>query len=104
MLLARLWRVLLLAVFLLAQQSALAHCVWHVASGVQQSQSDPGLPKSHPLCDQHVAMGAVLGALSGSSGISPVAETAPLGFPVADAPAAALDSLPPASRGPPAAL
>ena len=105
MVLARLGRVLLVAAFLLAQHSALAHQVWHFAGGAQDTQADPASKsKSHPLCDQHVALGTVLGALNASSAACVFAEPAPLHLPAAHVPAAVAASFPPASRGPPAVL
>jgi hypothetical protein len=105
MVVARLWRVLLVAAFLLAQHTALAHQVWHFAGGAQDTQADPGnKSKSHPLCEQHVALGTVLGALNASSAVCVLAEPVPLHFPAAHVPAAVVASLPPASRGPPSAL
>jgi len=51
-------RVLLLALALLAaQQSALAHGVWHAAGAAQSQQQD------NNLCKLHDALGTVAGAL-----------------------------------------
>jgi hypothetical protein len=106
MVLARLGRVLLVAAFLLAQHSALAHQVWHFAGGgAQDTQADPSSKsKGHPLCEQHVALGTVLGALNASSAVCLFAEPTPLHIPAAHVPAAVAASFPPASRGPPSAL
>jgi len=103
---SRLWRALAVAAFLLAQQSALAHQVWHVAANgplaaVSQTGDAAG---GNPLCDQHGALEAVLGALSGGAALPLFTEAAPLrDFPAAS-PAASLPGLSPSSRGPPAFL
>jgi hypothetical protein len=92
-------RVLLLIAFLLAQQTALAHAISHAAdSGYKNSA---GTKTGNPLCEQHAALGTVLGALSGAIALAFFADAAPLHFPVVDSPAACLPALSPASRGPP---
>src|SRR5258706_11145566 len=96
--LARLGRVLLLAAFLLAQQSALAHQVWHAAGEPQKSS------QSNPLCEQHAALGTVLGALNGCAALALFADPAPEHFYTSHSPVASTPRLPPASRGPPALL
>jgi hypothetical protein len=91
-------RVLLLALALLAaQQSALAHGVWHAAGAGQAQQQDK-------LCPLHDALGTVAGALD-----APVA--APVSFEVENQafglqPDCGLSRTAPLphSRGPPAAL
>jgi hypothetical protein len=94
--LARLGRFLFVAAFLVAQQSALAHQVWHAAAGEPEKSS-----QSNPLCEQHAALGTVLGALNSSAALALFVEVAPEHFAAAHSPAASLPSLPPASRGPP---
>ena len=56
-------RVLLVCAVLLAQQTALAHGLWHAAAGAAASQD--GKPaKGGPLCDLHDLLGTVLGAVT----------------------------------------
>ena len=98
-------RILLAALLLAAQQAALEHAVWHAggASGtvVDAKQFDPGY---NPLCDQHAALGAVLGAIGCASAqpVPVVHEFAALPAPLAPA----RDNAPFASaaRDPPALL
>ena len=98
-------RVFLVLAFLLAQQTAFAHQLWHVfdrASLQTALQGNTDSSKTNnPLCDQHAALGTVLGALNGFYALALLAETAPLHFAAAHSPAASLPGLPPASRGPP---
>ena len=91
----RLARVFLAVAFLLAQQAAFAHQIWHAAG-----ESDKSTQNSQQ-CDLHAAFATVLGALNGVNALALFAETAPLHFPAAHSPAASLPILPPASRGPP---
>jgi hypothetical protein len=92
-------RCLLLFAFLLAQQSALAHEISHAPDyGYKKSSGNKG---GNPLCEQHAALGTVLGALNGTIALAFFAESAPEHFPAADSPAACLPAFPPASRGPP---
>ena len=95
---ARIARLLLIAALVAAQQSAIAHGVWHFAGAgaAQQSSQDEGM-----LCDQHTALGTVLGAL----GSAAAAHTA-LAQRVCPVPGAAHGGAPatlvsPASRDPP---
>lgn len=90
----RVLRVFLAAVLLAAQQVALEHPVVHATAAGGKS----------PLCEQHTALGTVLGAVDCAA-----AHEAPVALEsaaVAAAPAAARDNAPPApsSRGPPALL
>ena len=57
-------RILLAALLLAAQQAALAHAVWH-AGGASDTVVDVKKTETgqNPLCDQHAALGAVLGAI-----------------------------------------
>jgi hypothetical protein len=101
----RLARLFLAAALLVAQQSALAHQIWHFAATPAQhaADSDPQDTDSggKPLCELHAALGAVLGAL-GSADAAPQFPA-----PQIDAvPAEALSAAPavfvsPSSRGPP---
>jgi hypothetical protein len=97
-------RLFIAAALLVAQQSAIAHQIWHVAAPAQQATGvDPQDQDAggKGLCDLHTALGAVLGAL-GSADATPEFTA-----PQADAvPAAALSPapsapVPPSSRGPP---
>lgn|SRR5512146_212087 len=101
--LPRLGRALLLLAFLLAQQSALAHQVWHLGSDGSRAALDSGA-KGNPLCDQHRALDSVLGALGSAPAIASVVDAEPAHFPAADSPATRFASLSPDSRGPPASL
>jgi hypothetical protein len=92
---ASLGRIVLAVAFLLAQHTALAHQVWH-ASGEPQKST-----QNSKLCEQHAALGAVLGALNGCQALGLFADAAPVHFAAAHAPAASLPALPAASRGPP---
>lgn len=102
--LVRLGRILLLAAFLLAQQSALAHQIWHLAGGAAQSAALGDLPKTNPLCEQHDALGTVLGGLSSSLVLAMFEERPPVHISAANSPAASTPSPSPVSRGPPAFL
>lgn len=64
--LARLGRVLLVIAVLLAQQTALAHDLWHAASPAAQGSKSPA-SKSGKLCDLHDLLGTVLGVASGTA-------------------------------------
>jgi hypothetical protein len=63
-LLARIARLLLIAALIAAQQSAIAHGVWHFAAAGAAQQSSHG---DGALCDQHNALGTVLGALGNAN-------------------------------------
>jgi hypothetical protein len=62
--LAHLARILLAALLLAAQQAALEHAIWHAGSAqsasTDASKTDPG---RNPLCEQHGALGEVLGGI-----------------------------------------
>ncbi len=108
MALDRLARFLLLAAFVVAQASALAHSIWHISSSldgvrvaaVAADQDATG----NPLCAQHGALDDVLGAVHGAAprlvGISLAADRA-LQTVYSSA---SLAALAPSSRGPPAFL
>jgi hypothetical protein len=96
---ARLARLLLIALLLAAQQSAIAHGVWHFAGGAKSQHSGSG---GSTLCDQHSALGTVLGALGSAAAAPPPASQragAIASERHANAPAAALAA---SSRDPPA--
>ena len=89
---------LLIAIALLvAQQSALAHQVWH--AGKQDSQ-----PAQGALCEQHAALAAVAGAVDCASPDVEISapDHAPCSQP--ELPTALLPSRTPLSRGPPSLL
>lgn len=105
MILRGLARLCIAAALLVAQQSALAHQIWHFAAAPAQHTTGGGPQDTgaggKTLCDLHTALGTVLGAL-GSADANPEFTA-----PQADAvPAAALSQAPaapvsPSSRGPP---
>ncbi len=100
--LRRLLVVFLAAALLAAQQAALVHPLWHVAAAPEQSkQSDPARA---PLCEQHAALGAVLGAIGCAD--PGIADEAPAAQALAfvATPALARASIAPSSRGPPSLL
>jgi len=101
-LLARLGRALLIAAFLLAQQGAFAHQVWH--AGAATAGSVKLGTKGNPLCAHHGALDTVLGALSSAHHCVAVAEARPTHFPAGNSPAASTPPPSPTSRGPPAVL
>ena len=106
MYLSRTWRLLAIAALLFAQQVALGHQVWHASGSSSLSAPEvAGTPaKGNPLCDQHAALKAVLGALNGTASLPLVADLVPVLSLPADIPAASLAALSPSSRGPPASL
>jgi hypothetical protein len=103
MILRRLSRLLLVAALLLAQQSAFAHQIWHFASANAQFAQGAGAGGA-PLCDQHGALGDVLGAIGCAAAsvprVAPEFRAAVAAIPPvrSNAPLAAF------SRGPPALL
>lgn len=91
-------RVLLLAFALLAaQQSALAHDVWHAAGAAKSQQQDN-------LCKLHDALGTVAGALDTLAVAAPLLVLEDEVFLAADSGAPCLRPLQPSSRGPPSPL
>jgi hypothetical protein len=105
---ARVWRVLAVAAFVLAQTNALAHPLRHLgtASSGQASLSasspdDAKTQRDGPLCDFHTALGAVLGALGGGSFAAQFVEPSHIDVPAVHFAAVSLSGLAPASRGPP---
>ena len=98
---ARLARLLLVALLLAAQQSAIAHGVWHFAGGAKAPHSGSG---GSTLCDQHSALGTVLGAL-GNAAVAPPPALQRAGAIASERPAhAPAAALVPSSRDPPALL
>ena len=89
---------LLIAIALLiAQQSALAHQVWH--AGKQDSQ-----PAQGTLCEQHAALAAVAGAVDCASPDAAVRAPDHVSYSQLALPTAALPLPAPLSRGPPSLL
>ena len=107
---ARLSRALLIFVLLLAQQTALAHQLWHAAFGVPQAtatvaDNEPsGSAFQEGLCDLHSALGTVLGALAGTAALPLAAVLPETQFAAPRLPAASLAAPAPASRDPPVFL
>ena len=105
MILRSLARLFIAAALLVAQQSALAHQIWHFstapvqhAAGGEPRDTDAG---GTPLCKLHAALGAVLGALGSADAVSEFTAPQFAAVPTAvlrQAPAAPLS---PSSRGPP---
>jgi hypothetical protein len=91
-------RVLLLALALLgAQQSALAHDVWHGAGAAKSQQQDN-------LCKLHDALGTVAGALDALPAAAALIVVRDEALPFTAHSAPCLPLALPASRGPPALL
>ncbi len=99
-------RVLLIASLLVAQASAISHELWHLRNGDLQGASAPAEPgkaaQSNPLCAQHQALDAVLGALHGQAALPLLADLAPIRDFPATLPARGKVVLSPSSRDPPA--
>ena len=94
-------RVLLVCAVLLAQQTALAHGLWHAAAGAAASQD--GKPaKGGPLCDLHDLLGTVLGAVTATASQADLLSLSYVGFFADPACAAQRRTLAAQSRGPPA--
>lgn len=101
----RLARLLIAAALLFAQQSALAHQIWHFAGAPAQyaASSEPRDTDAGgtPLCKMHAALGAVLGALGSSDAVAELPVPQVDVVPVAALSAAPAVSVSPSSRGPP---
>jgi len=98
-------RAFLVVAFLLAQQTAFAHQLWHdfdrtSLQAALEGKSDSS-SNSNPLCEQHAALGTVLGGLNGCAAPALLADRAPEHFQATHFPVASTPRLPPASRGPP---
>lgn len=101
-------RVVLVAAFLLAQASGVAHQIWHagplaIHAGAEAAV-DGKAPKKSALCDFHAALASVLGAIKGGTALVQAAAPAAIVFIAADVPAARFSTLAPQSRAPPALL
>jgi hypothetical protein len=104
---ARFCRVLLVAALLAAQQSALAHQIWHLAASTHAAV-EAGVPGQPPaqsrtdrLCDFHSALSTVLGAVSAAATLALASAPLEIPFSVRALPALAVAAPAPASRGPP---
>jgi hypothetical protein len=92
--LRRLLGAFLAAALLAAQQAALEHPLWHVGTADGQS----------PLCEQHDALGKVLGAIDCAVPVFAMEAPAATGFAAVLPSARAGAPLEPSSRGPPTLL
>lgn len=103
--LRRLLGAFLAAALLAGQYAALQHQVWHAGTALA-AESGPPKPGSdrNPLCDQHAALGAMLGTINcaATQAAPPVLAAAA----VAAVPFLARDNAPlaPSSRDPPELL
>jgi hypothetical protein len=90
-------RFLIALALLAAQQTALAHQIWHL--GKQDSQ-----PGQSQLCEQHHALATVAGALDCGTSDAPLHAQNVILHPLIEPPAAVLPPRTPLSRGPPSLL
>ena len=97
-------RALLVAAFLLSQQAALAHQVWHLGAPSTQANALPEGTAGDPLCPQHEALGTVVGGLSSCLPLAVFVQAPPVHLPAAPASSAGTAGPSPSSRGPPALL
>ena len=105
MILRRFARLLLAAALLAAQQSALAHQIWHYATApAAQFAADPQQTDAggNSLCDQHTTLGAVLGALGSADAVAEALAPRLDAIAAAALVAAPAATVSPSSRGPPA--
>lgn len=94
---ARALRILLALALLSAQQLALSHQIWHV--GDHSSQ-----PSQQQLCDQHDALGTVVGALDCTIALLVTDAAVSFSFHSLEHSTASRPGPAPSSRGPPALL
>jgi len=92
-------RILLVCAVLLAQQTALAHDLWHASAqaGTAQSKS----PDGKKLCDLHDLLGTVLGAVSAVTPQTALLSLSDIAFFAAPERATQSRFFSPQSRGPP---
>ena len=90
-------RLLIAIALLVAQQSALAHQIWH--AGKRDSQ-----PTQGALCEQHAALAAVAGAVDCASPDAAVSAPDLTPYSQLELPTAPSPSRAPLSRGPPSLL
>jgi hypothetical protein len=95
--LTRFGRLFLLAAFLLAQQGALGHEVWHAGKAGQA-------PDKAYLCDFHAALGTVTGGLNGAASNPALVDLQGVDFIAGSAALISAFKPAPASRGPPQLL
>jgi hypothetical protein len=104
---ARLGRVLLVVALLVAQQSAFAHQVWHLAktggaaAAIAAPEQQPPQSRADRLCDFHSALATVLGAVSAATPSALPAAALYMTFVSSALPAFSIAAPLPASRGPP---
>lgn len=98
---AQLARLFLVAALLAAQQGALAHTVWHSAD---VTHDESPATESGLLCDQHSALGTVLGALGNAQSAGDASAVPGAAIAVAPSVAAPATPLTPSSRDPPSRL
>lgn len=94
-------RLFLVCAVLLAQQTALAHDLWH-AAGAQAGAADSKSPTGKKLCDLHDLLGTVLGMVSAAAPHAKLLSLSDVGFVAGAYRAAQRRLLVPQSRGPPA--
>jgi hypothetical protein len=97
-------RVLLVAALLFAQTAGMAHELWHASTLAADADGDVKTPKGGPLCDFHIALASVLGAIHGDAPAIDAAAPLQTASIAVDVPAARLSPLVPKSRAPPALL
>jgi hypothetical protein len=90
-------RLLIAIALLVAQQTALAHQIWH--AGKQDSQ-----PARGALCEQHAALATVAGAVDCASVDAAVVPSAEVEHRFVATRTSAAPRLAPTSRGPPETL
>jgi hypothetical protein len=93
-------RALLVCAVLLAQQTALAHDLWHAAAA--QGGAPSKSPQGKKLCDLHDLLGTVLGAVSSPLPQAPLLSLSDVRFPLERRASAQSRPLVAQSRGPPA--
>ena len=100
-------RLLLVVALLFAQAAGIAHQVWHDAgmlAAAENDSADGKAPSKNLLCDFHIALASVLGAMHGDAPAIDAIAPLQAAFIAVDVPAARLSALAPRSRAPPALL
>jgi hypothetical protein len=92
-------RVLLVCAVLLAQQTALAHELWHASGAASQDSKSPAGKK---LCDLHDLLGTVLGMAGVVAAQAELVCFSDVDFALAATRAAERRAVAPQSRDPPA--
>jgi hypothetical protein len=93
-------RILLVCAVLLAQQTALAHDLWH-ANAAQAGASGSKNPDAKKLCDLHDLLGTVLGVVSAVTPHTALLSLSDVAFFAAPERTAQRRLLSSRSRGPP---